>query len=241
MIIYKITNKLNGKVYIGQTTRTIEQRFRQHIKRAKEGDGRHIYCAMRKYGIENFDVVQIDSANSIEELNSKEEYWIKQYNSIKDGYNMTGGVDNPMNYSEIISKHNKKMRTEEVRNKISKSLSEYRKKNGFSKEHLEKIRKSLIGNKHFEGHKRSEFAKQQTAKALHKSVYCIDKQGNIIHEFESVKDAAIWWYDYDKFTYNSKTYLCNHIKESSVKNIFIRSLKWFYGSPCVETIESITK
>ena len=88
MIIYKITNKLNGRVYIGQTVRTLEYRWKQHC-RAK--DNTVFHKALRKYGPENFTVEQIDIACTLDELNKKEKYWIEYYHSVKDGYNMTEG------------------------------------------------------------------------------------------------------------------------------------------------------
>lgn len=92
MFIYKITNKVNGKIYIGLTSNTIKSRFSCHIrdsKTAKKG----IDAAIRKYGKENFIVEEIDTAHTIEELNSKEQYWIAFYNSTnnKIGYNQTLG------------------------------------------------------------------------------------------------------------------------------------------------------
>ena len=53
MLIYKITNTVNGKIYVGQTVRTLEERKWQHINTAKNGHKNHLYNAMRKYGIEN--------------------------------------------------------------------------------------------------------------------------------------------------------------------------------------------
>ena len=76
MLIYKITNKLNGKSYIGQTTVSIETRVKAHMRKsACHG----IYRAIQKYGIENFTVEQIDTATTQEELNIKEEKWISYY------------------------------------------------------------------------------------------------------------------------------------------------------------------
>lgn len=92
MIIYKITNKINNKVYIGQTTRTLKARFDRHIQDSISNRlDTHFARAIRKYGKENFYIEQIDSANTQEELNKKEVYWIKYYNSIKTGYNMAEG------------------------------------------------------------------------------------------------------------------------------------------------------
>lgn len=84
--IYKITNLINNGVYVGQTSRTIMERFSDHIINSnKYVDGKsgysHLYRAMKKYGSENFVIEQIDSADSKEELDEKEKYWILYYRS----------------------------------------------------------------------------------------------------------------------------------------------------------------
>ena len=90
VLIYKITNKLNNKIYIGQTNKTIEQRFARHINDAMSNRlDTHLARAIRLYGPEAFVVEQIDSANTQEELNQKEIQWIHFYDSIKQGYNET--------------------------------------------------------------------------------------------------------------------------------------------------------
>lgn len=91
--IYKITNLVNGKVYIGQS-RQIEKRWTQHKKTIKflEQDKWYnkIYLDMYSLGIENFSFEVIEEC-SVEDLNKREEYWIKYYNSREDGYNITSG------------------------------------------------------------------------------------------------------------------------------------------------------
>ena len=96
MCIYKITNKINGKCYIGQTIKLPEARWREHQQHAF---GSHIndqnkvlYKAIRKYGLENFsfEVVQ-DNIQTHEELDKAEIYWINYYNSFLRGYNSTFG------------------------------------------------------------------------------------------------------------------------------------------------------
>ena len=90
MWIYKITNTKNGKVYIGQTIRPITQRFHRHINDAINNIlDTHLARAIRKHGKENFIIEEIDSAKTQEELDKKEQYWIRYYNSIKEGYNET--------------------------------------------------------------------------------------------------------------------------------------------------------
>lgn len=91
--IYKITNLVSGKIYIGQSIQ-IEKRWEQHKKtiRFLEQDKWYnkIYLDMYFFGIENFSFEVVEEC-TIEELNEKEEYWIKYYNSQEDGYNVTSG------------------------------------------------------------------------------------------------------------------------------------------------------
>lgn len=86
MIIYKITNKLNGKVYIGQTTRSLAARIYEHIHNHSRV-GKDIV----KYGRDNFDISVIDNAKTKEELDDLEIFWIAWYNSTQNGYNILRG------------------------------------------------------------------------------------------------------------------------------------------------------
>ena len=88
--IYKITNNINGKVYIGQTIGTIEKRFNEHKRDAIKGCQYSLHRAMRKYGIDSFSVEEIEECPE-EELNDREIYWISFYDSYYQGYNMTIG------------------------------------------------------------------------------------------------------------------------------------------------------
>ena len=93
MWIYKITNIQNNKVYIGQTIRPIEQRFKRHLNDALNNIlDTHFARAIRKYGKESFIIEQIDTAQTQDELNQKEQYWIRYYNSVKEGYNETDAI-----------------------------------------------------------------------------------------------------------------------------------------------------
>ena len=90
MYIYKITNKVNGKVYIGQSIRPIEQRFQRHINDAVNNIlDTHFARAIRKYGKENFYIELIETCDNQTELNLREQYWIRKYDSINNGYNET--------------------------------------------------------------------------------------------------------------------------------------------------------
>lgn len=91
--IYKITNLVNGKVYIGQST-NIKKRFTKHRNTAFNPNYLEydypLYRAMRKYGIENFSFEVLEECNE-EELNEKETYYIAKYDSRKNGYNQDEG------------------------------------------------------------------------------------------------------------------------------------------------------
>lgn len=93
MWIYKITNIQNNKVYIGQTIRPIQDRFHRHINDALNNIlDTHFARAIRKYGKDNFIIEQIDQAQTQDELNKKEQYWIQYYNSVQNGYNETDAI-----------------------------------------------------------------------------------------------------------------------------------------------------
>lgn len=93
MYIYKITNQINGKVYIGQSIKSIKERFKRHINDAMNNIlDTHFARAIRKYGADVFLLELIDEAENQEELNEKEKYYIQKYNSINEGYNETDAL-----------------------------------------------------------------------------------------------------------------------------------------------------
>lgn len=90
--IYIITNSINSKVYVGQTIRTLEDRFREHC-RTKCSDGESnmlIKRAIKKYGKENFKIFELEKCD-VSKLNERENYYIWVYNSYSNGYNSTKG------------------------------------------------------------------------------------------------------------------------------------------------------
>ena len=103
--VYKISNDINDKLYIGITSSGISVRFKQHSKAES-----YIGNAIRKHGVEHFKIEVIDVAETREEVMKKEIYWIDHYNSFKKGYNLTvGGEGTSLNYKiEIKLKKKKK-------------------------------------------------------------------------------------------------------------------------------------
>ena len=95
MFIYKATSTTTGKVYIGQTTQTLQERINQHNSHAYGHQyNYHFHNAIRKYGAEDFtyEIIE-DNIKNAEILNEREKYWISYYNSYYDGYNSTMGGD----------------------------------------------------------------------------------------------------------------------------------------------------
>lgn len=93
MFIYKISNTVNDKVYIGQTIRPIEDRFNRHINDATNNIlDTHFARAIRLYGPDKFYIELLDTANNQEELTQKERNYIQLYNSVENGYNETDAI-----------------------------------------------------------------------------------------------------------------------------------------------------
>ena len=86
--IYKVTNKINGKVYIGQSV-DIGRRWHQHMTAE---DDSYFHKAIQKYGVENFEWEVIEQCKK-KDLDEREIYWIEYYDSFNKGYNCTKGGD----------------------------------------------------------------------------------------------------------------------------------------------------
>ena len=111
--IYKITNLINGTSYIGQTVRSIEIRYTDHWNSALNGRGKSkekdesnfpLHLAMKKYGKENFKIECIEECPN-EQLNEREIYYIKKYDTYNNGYNASLGGDGHQkyDYDEIVN------------------------------------------------------------------------------------------------------------------------------------------
>ena len=104
--IYKITNKVNGKAYVGKTTDTVQVRWKENLKdfKRKRCANHPLYRAIRKYGIDAFNVETIEEAD-LDVLSERETYWIEYFNTYSDGYNATSGGDGKVLYDyDLIAK-----------------------------------------------------------------------------------------------------------------------------------------
>jgi len=93
-IIYKHTSKTSGKSYIGKTSKTLNKRLNEHVKRAnREANNTHFENALLKYGIDDFISEILEECEDSNNSNAREKYWIKYYDTFNNGYNMTKGGD----------------------------------------------------------------------------------------------------------------------------------------------------
>ena len=185
--IYKITNLINNKVYIGQTRATIQKRYKAHISTAFNENSKdynnYLYRAIRKYGKENFIVNEIEGIdNSL--LNDREMYWIDYYDSTNRdiGYNLTlggGGHKNPKIDDELI---NKLWNEGYSHTEISKIVGS-------------KITTVSLHLKNNPTHTKEEIKKRRYAKTFEKirriKVDQYDLDGNFIKHFDSAFNASI--------------------------------------------------
>lgn len=167
MIIYLVTNKVNGKQYIGQTVKDLGKRKSSHISRALyENDSVYFHRAIRKYGPENFDWEILDQCDDVEFLNKLEIFYIGYYNTFYTGYNLTFGGNNgrgglrhsvetrkKMSIAKIGEKHPWLGRKHTEALKLKMSKSRMGKKNHFCGKHhsvetKRKISEAQLGEKH---------------------------------------------------------------------------------------------
>lgn len=92
-IIYKITNKINGKIYIGQTIKLLRVRWSSHCN--SSSCCRALYIDIKRYGKENFVIEEVIKCDSLEKMNKLEIFYIKDLNTLYPfGYNLTSGGKN---------------------------------------------------------------------------------------------------------------------------------------------------
>lgn len=113
-IVYKITNKTNGKSYVGWTSHTLEERWGQHVKSAmKEQSNRKFYNAIRKYGVEVWNTEILCEVADATEAKNKEIELIQHFDSYYQGYNATLGGDG--NNGIIMSEESNKARSDKLK------------------------------------------------------------------------------------------------------------------------------
>ena len=191
--IYIITNLINGKQYVGQTTKGYLYRWKSHCKFAKNTQRKCpqlIDRVIAKYGIDNFKIELLERV-PIDQKDQKEQFYINKYNTYSNGYNLTiGGDFNPMDDVNVRKLHRLKMQSKEIRERKSISVkkaytSELR--NWFSNHSKEIWNNWNDESKHncVRGFIVYNNMKKQP-------VAIVDDEDNIIKKFESCADACTY-------------------------------------------------
>ena len=194
--IYKITNDINGKIYIGKTLYSVEKRFKEHCKDFKKEtkEQRPLYFAMQKYGIEHFHVEEIEKCDE-NIISEREKYWIEYYNSFKKGYNATLGGDGKhyLDYDLIVATYQE-----------LKSCIDTAKKLNIDEDTVRKVLE--IRNQYI--YTSSEVVKRKYGKCV--SMY--DLNNNYIRSFSTMGEAGQYLID-NKLTNCKLTTIRQHISE----------------------------
>jgi group I intron endonuclease len=192
--VYKITNNVNGKFYVGKTVKTVQNRFCNHCYDAiKRNSTTYLHRAIRKYGKENFIVEKIELCNN-ENLNEREIFWIS---TLKPHYNQTIGGEGICGY-----KHSKEYCKKMSERMIGKYTGE---ENPFygqhhseeTKQRLSEFRTGKTFSEGFTGKSHKEESKSKTSQTLKNNpnikrtkVFQYDIEGNFLREFQSITGAA---------------------------------------------------
>jgi len=148
--IYVIRNRVNGKLYVGQTTQGVAYRWKGHIKGLGNGRTYHgLKGAMEKYGVENFSLDVLDTADTREGLDAKERAWIASLGSlVPGGYNLKDGGQEGSAYSAESRERNRQTQLGKKHTAESKAkMSAARKGKPKSPEHVAKVRAALLGRR----------------------------------------------------------------------------------------------
>lgn len=168
--IYSVLCKVNGKRYIGQTIRNIEERWKEHIADSKNRPSSALHRAIAKYGSGMFVVRAIEENISINDIDEREKHWIAEFDTFHNGYNLTDGGQGE-GFREL---------SEESKDKIRQT-------------HFGKIKSNECVDKIRQAHKSSgNYPKNPEGGRLHakQKVRGTHKETGEIIEFDSIKEAA---------------------------------------------------
>lgn len=231
--IYLITNTVNGKLYVGQTTSTVLKRWRAHQTAAKNAKTQTLFMrAIKKYGPENFSVATLESCSD-DILDQREVYWIKELATIEHGYNLTEGGrggrrKNPVSQEtkeKIAKAHKGKSFSEEHRKNLSEAKRRFFDMGGTS------WNKGMYGEANcLFGIPRPEAVRAKVTESKKRTpVEQYDLAGNFIKRFDSILDACIelsvlagkpvLWQNIIKVCQGKRKKACGYGWKYGVKNV----------------------
>lgn len=197
-VIYCLTNVLNGKKYVGMTSRNLKQRLKEHIKCTvgcrDDGESKQLITkSIKKNGAENFKVEVLQVLNEGDDINSIEIEWIEKLGTFKNckyGYNMTAGGMGLLGW-----KHSNETKKQMSKNRMGNKNPQFGKSHkGWgsglkrSSETIEKLRINSSGRTHTKDARRR--IGNATAKHKRKSVIKCLNDGTELETYLSIKEAA---------------------------------------------------
>lgn len=188
MVVYKIINNVNNKQYVGQTVNSISTRWSQHVHAAiKANKTSVLFSAIKKYGSENFTIKTLSNCNSIEEMNHREQYYIKILNTLSpNGYNLDSGGKNKIMHqstkyklSKALIGQKRRPFSEDHKRKISEANKGQNLGIPLSEETKRKISEANKGAKNcMFGKKQTEYNKIKTSKVNKGNKYWLNRKHN---------------------------------------------------------------
>jgi len=258
--IYRIKNNENGKCYIGQTINGFDHRYASAggcdiervynfwagKRRHNQGYNKHLVSAIEKYGFSAFDIEkEFDVAYSKEELDKKEDEYIRKFDCIANGYNHKGGGAHGK-YSESskkkISEATKKWIKEKGHPSAGKkrtNVSIERMRNA-QKKYFETHPGTLLGvpmsdstkRKLSEAHKGKKLTQEHRRKIglassgknnpAAKKVYVYDQKWNLIKSFDTVNDCGDWLIDNGYFKSEASS---TKTRRATMRTLISRNIK----------------
>jgi group I intron endonuclease len=169
LLVYLIRNLVNGKLYVGQTSTSIAQRWREHKSNAVRGRKCALHSAIQKYGSASFSVEKLQECLTKEEMDFVEILYIALFKSrAPAGYNLTEGGDwvYDRTGSKLSSEHKEAIRRGNLGRKHPPCTEEYRRKQ----------RESHLGHAHSEAHKQHQSEGLKRAYALGRATGMLGKK-----------------------------------------------------------------
>lgn len=215
--IYKITNQINQKIYIGKTSYSIEKRWKEHCQDYKKHLEKPLYKAFNKYGPENFKIEEIEQVKTDEEACQREIYWIAFYNSYHYGYNATLGGDGKQLFdsTQILTLWNEGLSSGQIAKIIGCSIDCVQDNLMiFGISSKERVQRGI------------ELSKRLTSK----KILMLSKENEILKIFDSSREAARFLIQEFNLNSNNEGGYSSHIIEvCKGKRKICQGYKWKYG------------
>jgi group I intron endonuclease len=195
--VYLVTNLVNGKKYVGYTTRTVEKRWKEHLTLSARGGLFYFHCALRKYGREGFRVetLEVVVGTQVDIQAAEVRHIAFQESLTPSGYNLTAGGEGTHDFSvdaleRVAAAQRGRPRSEELRRRVSLALKGRPKPEGFG----QKLSKAQKGKPRpwQQGQARSEETRQKIAASRRGQPMPASVRQKLLESHKGVPMPAEW-------------------------------------------------